>query len=166
MIKKKICMLGTFGVGKTSLVRRFVHGIYEERYVSTFGAKIDRKTVVVDGTEVVLLIWDLAGEDERQRLITDHMRGASGLLYVADGTRSETVQSALGIAERAGEKFPGLPSLMLVNKSDLRSEWEVDMAKLPEVLRPRETSALNGEHVEEAFVELASAMVQNRGGIL
>lgn len=163
MTKKKICLLGTFGVGKTSLIRRFVEENYDDRYLSTVGVKITRKTVSLDGEEILLLIWDLAGEDEFQRLRTSYMKGASGFLLVADGTRAETLQSALGISERAEAMFPGLPSLLLVNKSDLHSEWEVDLAGAPEHLRARETSALSGENVEESFVELAGMMVQSRG---
>jgi len=94
------------------------------------------------------------------------MRGAAGFLFVADGTRAETLQGALGLAARAEEMFPGVPALLLVNKSDLRSEWEVDLAGVPGYLRARETSALRGVQVEEAFVELAGLILQGRGECL
>jgi len=164
--KKKVCLLGTFGVGKTSLIRQFVEGIFSEKYLSTVGVKIDRKVVTVEGAEVMLLIWDLAGEDEFQRLRTSYMKGASGFIYVADGTREETFKGALGFAERAEEMFPGVPSLLLVNKSDLASDWEVDLSQAPDHLNARKTSALSGEGVEESFERLAAMMVNARGTFL
>jgi small GTP-binding protein len=68
MIQKKVCMVGTSGVGKTSLVAKFVHSIFSDKYLTTVGVKIDKKTVTVDGNEVMLMIWDLAGDDDYQRL--------------------------------------------------------------------------------------------------
>lgn len=56
MVKKKVCMLGSFGVGKTSLIRKFVHNAYSDRYVSTVGVKVDKKTVVLRGGEEVILL--------------------------------------------------------------------------------------------------------------
>lgn len=63
-LKKKICMLGTHGVGKTSLVRHFVHSIFDDHYLSTIGVKIDRKTVQLDEVEVTMVLWDIAGEED------------------------------------------------------------------------------------------------------
>ncbi len=62
MLKKKICMLGYFGVGKTSLVSRFVRSMFADRYQTTVGVKIDKKVLSVDGRDVTLMLWDLAGE--------------------------------------------------------------------------------------------------------
>ena len=70
MIQKKVCLVGTSGVGKTSLVAKFVHSIFSDKYLTTVGVKIDKKTVTVDGNEVMLMIWDLAGDDDYQRLQT------------------------------------------------------------------------------------------------
>ena len=83
MIQKKVCMVGTSGVGKTSLVAKFVHSMFSDKYLTTVGVKIDKKTVAVDGNEVMLMIWDLAGDDGYQRLQTSYLRGTSGYLLVA-----------------------------------------------------------------------------------
>ena len=61
MLQKKICMLGGFSVGKTSLVRRFVQSIFSETYLTTVGVKIDKKSVELPGKTVDLILWDLAG---------------------------------------------------------------------------------------------------------
>ena len=65
MIQKKVCMVGLFGTGKTSLVQQFVHSLFSERYLSTVGVKIDRKPMEVDGVALTLVLWDLAGRDGR-----------------------------------------------------------------------------------------------------
>jgi small GTP-binding protein len=87
MIQKKVCMVGTSGVGKASPVAKF-----SDKYLTTVGVKIDKKTVTVDGNEVMLMIWDLAGDDDYQRLQTSYLRGTSGYLLVADGTRQVTLR--------------------------------------------------------------------------
>ncbi len=81
MIQKKICMLGSFAVGKTSLVRRFVESIYSDAYHTTVGVKIDKKTVQQNGTEVSLLLWDLYGEDEFQKMRWSYLRGCLRLSF-------------------------------------------------------------------------------------
>ena len=85
MIQKKVCLLGTSGVGKTSLVAQFVHSMFSEKYLTTVGVKIDKKTVPLNGTEVTLVLWDLAGDAYFQRLLSSSLRGTSGYLLVADG---------------------------------------------------------------------------------
>ena len=87
VIQKKICMVGSFAVGKTSLVARFVRGIFSEKYLTTVGVKIDKRTVAVDDRQVNLLLWDLYGEDDFQKLKLSYLRGASGYFLVVDPTR-------------------------------------------------------------------------------
>lgn len=165
MIKKKVCMLGAFAVGKTSLVRRYVHGLFDERYQTTVGVKVDRKAVPVDGREVNLFLWDIHGEDDLQKVRPSTLRGASGVLLVADGTRRPTLHTAEQLQQLAAEATGReLPFLLLVNKVDLRRDWEIGDADLEE-LRGRgwtvlETSAKTGEVVEEAFETLARRMVE------
>src|SRR5574342_650264 len=101
MIQKKICMLGSFSVGKTSLVRRFVESIFSDTYLTTVGVKIDKKQLRVDDHDVTLMLWDIYGEDEFQKLHMSYLRGAAGLLLVVDGTRRSTLDKALAIKEEA-----------------------------------------------------------------
>jgi len=73
---------------------------FSDKYLTTVGVKIDKKTVAVDGNEVMLMIWDLAGDDDYQRLQTSYLRGTSGYLLVADGIRQITLDQAIEIQAR------------------------------------------------------------------
>jgi small GTP-binding protein len=163
VIQKKICMLGGFAVGKTSLVSRYVHSIFSEQYLTTVGVKIDKKTVDLGKDRVDLMIWDLYGEDEFQKIRTSYLRGSSGFLLVADGTRRATLATAISLQETAERAVGRVPFLLLVNKVDLSDRWEVDNGSLThlqgkgwQILR---TSAKTGAEVESAFAELARAML-------
>lgn len=164
MIQKKICMLGSFAVGKTSLVARFVHSIYREQYLTTVGVKIDKKIVRVGDTDVSLIVWDLHGEDEFQKIRTAYLRGSSGFLFVADGTRGATLDKVVELHRSATDAVGDVPFVVLVNKADLEAEWEVDADALETaaargwtVLR---TSAKTGQGVEEAFLRIAESMTE------
>jgi len=163
MIQKKICMIGTSGVGKTSLVAKFVHSMFSDKYLTTVGVKIDKKTVSLDGAEVMLMIWDLAGDDDYQRLQTSYLRGTSGYLLVADGTRQTTLDQAIEVQSRVVEATGPVPFLLALNKADLVSQWEIDDARI-DGLTARgwklfRTSAKEGAGVEDAFVELSRMMI-------
>ncbi|MDJ0520937.1 MAG: Rab family GTPase [Planctomycetota bacterium] len=160
--QKKVCMLGAFAVGKTSLVARFVKGIFDERYLTTVGVKTDRKDVAVGDETVRMVLWDIQGEDELQPIKPSYMTGASGCLLVVDGTRPET----LDVARRLkiwGEANAGpIPFVMLLNKVDLTADWALQDEDLQGDNRPGcrviQTSAKTGEGVEDAFRILAEKM--------
>lgn len=161
-IKRKICMLGAFSVGKTSLVSRFVSSIFPDSYLTTVGVKIDKKDVTVDGQEVALLIWDIYGEDAVQQIRSSYVRGAAGYLLVADGTRPETLETARRIRARMESEVGAVPFVLMVNKADLHDEW-LRSSETLEALR-REgwpvlaCSARTGEGVEEGFLRLAAGL--------
>ncbi|MGZ5512630.1 MAG: Rab family GTPase [Chthoniobacterales bacterium] len=163
MIQKKICMIGASGVGKTSLVSKFVHSIFSDKYLTTVGVKIDKKTVNVDGNEVMLMIWDLAGDDDFQRLQTSYLRGTSGYLLVADGTRRVTFEQVLEIQTRVAQAIPEAPFILALNKSDLQPQWEVNEGDLQNLngrgWKMLKTSAKEGACVEQAFSDLARMMI-------
>jgi small GTP-binding protein len=162
VLKKKICMVGEFGVGKTSLVRRFVDSVFDERYLSTIGVKIDRKNVTVGSAAVTLMLWDLAGEDELNQLKISNLRGASGYILVADGCRASSLTKAVELRQRIAEQFGPLPFVLVLNKTDLRERWEVQEASVAEHGWPTfETSAKAGTGVEEMFLALAVKLLED-----
>jgi hypothetical protein len=162
MLKKKICMVGQFGVGKTSLVRRFVDSIFDERYLTTIGVKIDRKDVSVDGKSLTLMLWDLAGEDDLAQLNVSHLRGASGYILVADGCRASTLEKAAELQQRITQTLGPIPFVLVVNKADLRDQWEVQSSQVAQYGWPTfETSAKAGSGVEEMFLGLAAILIRS-----
>ncbi len=164
MLQKKICMLGATAVGKTSLVRRFVESIYSDEYHTSVGVKIDKKPVRVKEKDLVMVLWDIYGADEFQSLRLDYLNGMSGYLLVADGTRKSTINDALTIQESVAKDFAKIPFVFLLNKLDLKDEWEAG-ADLEQSLAGRgwtvmRSSAKTGEAVEEAFHTIGEKMLR------
>ncbi len=164
LIHKKICMLGGFAVGKTSLVKRFVTGQFSEKYQTTIGVKIDQKSQKVDETDMVLVLWDVYGEDDFQKVRASYLQGSAGYLLVVDGTRKETVDVAGQLKALAIQTMGSVPYVLLINKSDLRDSWQVESKLYEDLARNAclvlETSAKTGEGVELAFAELAKQMLK------
>ena len=160
MIQKKVCMIGAYAVGKTSLVRRFVSASFDERYQTTVGVTLEKKTLQVDGKDVMLMIWDIEGEDDFAKIRQSHLRGASGFFLVADGCRRATLDVALDLKRRMGD---AAPLILLINKEDRRPEWEIDPEEIERLERDGWTvlltSAKTGARVEEAFLSLARQML-------
>jgi small GTP-binding protein len=163
MLQKKICMLGSFSVGKTSLVRRFVESIFSDAYQTSIGVKIDKKVVRVGNEDVTLVLWDIHGEDVYQKIRMSYLRGMSGYLLVVDGTRRQTVDDAMALNERVIQEAGKVPAVLVLNKSDLTEKWEIDSTRESElttagwnILR---TSAKTGASVEEVFSKLTAAML-------
>jgi small GTP-binding protein len=159
MIKKKICMVGSFGVGKTSLTAQFVLNMFSDKYHTTIGVKVDKKVLAVDGNELTLMLWDMAGEEENLPIKLAYVRDAAGYFLVIDGTRERTLEVAISIEERIRTQVGNLPFVVAINKADQRDNWEVQQSQLAELTqkgwRLFETSAKSGEQVEEAFLALA-----------
>jgi small GTP-binding protein len=153
-------MVGQFGVGKTSLVRRFVFSLYDDHYLTTIGAKVDRKDVVAGSTPVTMMLWDIAGEDDLAPFKISHLRGASGYILVADGCRAESLAKAVELQQRITEEFGELPCVLVLNKFDLCEQWEIDRTAAAQHGCPVfETSAKTGSGVEEMFLRLAQMLV-------
>lgn len=164
MIQKKVCMLGTFAVGKTSLVRRFVESIYSDKYHTTVGVKIDKKVVKIDESELMLVLWDIEGSETENEMRMSYLRGAAGYLLVADGTRQDTLYKAVALQERVTETIGPVPFLLLMNKADLTDEWSIterETAALHEKgWEVIQTSAKSGFGVENAFHSLAKRLAE------
>lgn len=163
MIQKKVCLLGAFAVGKTSLVRRFVSSMFSERYHTTVGVKIDRKTVTLGAQDVSLILWDIHGEDAFQAVSMTYLRGAAGCVLVVDGTRRETLDTAVALQERVEREVGEVPFVVVLNKADLRDEWELDESAADGLTARGWTvltaSAKSGLGVEEMFRALAVRLV-------
>ncbi len=164
MFKFKVGMLGAFAVGKTSLVQRYVHSLFDERYQTTLGVKIDRKSLVIDNEVVDLILWDLAGEDEFMEIRESYLRGSAGGVLVADGTRAETLDIAVALRSKLEETVGDVPVVLMVNKADLADNWTIEPERLEALRREGwilfESSARTDDNVEQAFTELARQMMR------
>lgn len=163
VVQKKVCLLGDFAVGKTSLVRQYVEGRFDDKYLTTIGVKISRKTLERKDHRLDLLIWDLAGGEEFRRYELSYLRGASGALLVCDLTRTETLKYLFTYAEQMRSANADAPMVVIGNKVDLNVEREITQTDLdsianqicaPTIL----TSAKTGENVEICMQRLAELL--------
>jgi len=168
MIEKlKICMIGATAVGKTSLVARFLSSIFHERYTTTIGVKIQTRRLQRGERRIDLVLWDLSGEDEFQSVQPFYLRGAAGFLLVIDGTRRATLDIAIALHKRVRSTTGPIPFVVMLNKADLASAWDIDVQGLAELEQRGfplvRTSAKTGEGVEESFNRLVNAILDRRG---
>lgn len=168
-VSKKVCLLGDFAVGKTSLVRRFVYDLFDDKYISTIGVKVSRKTLAVpmqDGVvvELTMMLWDLAGSEDFSQIRGSYMRGASGAILVCDLTRPETLDSLTGYLTDLRQVSPSALVIVVANKSD-SPEQRVLLQQVQEAAAGLNaqcfvTSARTGENVEEMFRQLSRMLVK------
>ena len=172
IISKKVCLVGDFSVGKTSLIRRFVEDKFSDRYLSTVGVKVTRKYIELSTKDqanqsVHLLIWDIEGQTKFQPIASAYLRGASGAIIVADLTRPETLQHLQKHIDLFCSINPQGFAIVALNKSDLTiEEKRAKIAELynfdhhSQVLSTYTTSAKTGEYVDRIFVQLAENMIK------
>mgnify|MGYP001799575405 CR=1 FL=1 len=159
-ISKKVILVGHFGVGKTSLIKRFVHQKFSDDYLTTIGVKIDKKVLNVDSAELTLIIWDIAGETNQSKIPKSYQLGAHGVLYVFDITRPSTYDNLHEQLNYLRSILPMAPIEVIANKKDLLSAEEQE--QVLEGIRHtgiHATSAKTGENVEMIFEKLAGAML-------
>lgn len=162
----KVCIVGDFAVGKTSVVERYVNNHFSEKYLTTVGVKIDTKVIEFPdrGFSQKLVIWDIAGADRFGHTEMAYLRGANGYIFVADGTRPLTLGAIDTIHGQVTDAYGPAPAVMLVNKRDLVADWSVSEDRLV-ALRTTygdvyETSAKSGDNVETAIVRLAEMIIE------
>ncbi|MEM7371108.1 MAG: Rab family GTPase [Bacteroidota bacterium] len=160
-ISKKVAILGSHAVGKTSLISRFVEQKFPEKYLTTIGLKVDKKTVKLDKDVVDLVIWDIAGQDEIASIPHYYLNGCSGYIFVVDLTRPSTyenIQSQLlmlrGIL-RDAEVVIAANKVDLIESEEEQQEILHNISITPDFC----TSAKTGEHVDDIFHKLAEKMI-------
>jgi len=158
MIRKKILLLGDFSVGKTSLVKRYVDGAFDDKYLTTIGVKISKKLLSIKESECELLIWDVEGSTSSKKISLGYYRGASGAIFVADVTRKESIEDLKKHKEIFLNENPESLFVVAYNKSDLLSEIARENMKHDEDTFL--TSAKNDSNVEELFLRLAKKMLR------
>jgi len=158
-IVKKVVIVGYFGVGKTSLVRQFVHQQFSDQYLTTIGVKIDKKVVEVGNKNVKIMLWDIAGESSALKVPQKYLSGAHGLIYVFDMSRPETYQDIENNIFNVQKIVGSIPSIVLGNKSDLLDDTSIEDLRNNISISFNVTSAKTGHHIEDSFLHLAQQML-------
>ena len=167
VLSKKLMLLGEIGVGKTSLVRRFILNEFSHEYRPTMGVDIYRHRVQglgPDGRQSLeLVIWDIDGNFGQSIFRHVYSRGASGALIVGDLTRGPTLDQMAKLAAGFEETLPGRFYAYVLNKTDLAGKRE--FVELPDVIAnaqkpPTWTSAMLGEIVPELFRDAADTILR------
>ena len=158
MKKKKICMVGDFSVGKTSLTQKFVNNVFSDKYLTTIGVKID--TAMIGNTK--LIVWDVAGRDSLSPINSSYLVGAAGIILVGDGTRANTVSDLSGIWDTVKSRIGEVPVVVALNKADL-CDWSVSDQSYTFFSEQGwdvfSTSAKDGRNVEEMFKALVDKIM-------
>ncbi len=159
----KLCLLGDGAVGKTSLVRRFVYDVFDDKYLMSFGTKVSKKTLKVDGAEMNLMIWDVLGQKSHESLHAAYYRGAAGALAICDFTRPDTMKNLKSWLGSFRSVAGDIPIIILGNKSDLEKRFS--LADLEEFgssvgCTVLETSAKTGQNVELAFLQMGTKLLE------
>jgi small GTP-binding protein len=169
-VKKKICLVGDPAVGKTSLIRKYVTDIFDDKYIGTLGTKVTKKRLLIEEPEInydlTLAIWDILGQKEFQRIQNMAYKGAKGVLLVCDLTRIETLNSLENWYSSIKQITNEIPKVILANKCDLTiHEFGDDdintiaknMNDAPYII----TSAKTGDNVNEAFFKMGEFVIQS-----
>ncbi|MEM1119828.1 MAG: Rab family GTPase [Bacteroidota bacterium] len=156
MLSRKVILTGSFGVGKTSLFRRFINNTFSEKYITTIGVKVDKKVVEVNGQEVSILLWDIAGEVKQDKVPKSYFLGASAIIYVFDLTRPSTYKNIGVDMDILKEVLPDAIIKIVGNKADLTDGPAIEKVKIGlnfpvDVV----TSAKTGDNVNDLFLGLA-----------
>ena len=162
MLAYKIVMVGDFGVGKTSLVKRFVDNSFSEEYLSTIGVSISKKNL----NESILMLWDIEGNTEFKPVFKQYLLGAKGFIVVGDVTRKDTIDAIAKHIELCHSVVKDAPISVALNKSDMKhslSQEELERIKSisPSIINVLKTSAKNGDAVLDIFGSLDEFIVQS-----
>lgn len=165
-LRRKVCLLGAPGVGKTSLVRRFAEGAFDEAYESKLAMAILRGALDVGEVSLEMMLWDPGGSEAWGQYNRSFISGASGLAFVVDATKPRTLDHLLE-AQTRGRGFIGSrPSVLIVNKIDLTRDFALTKQQLDTAGKLNwyiaQASAKSGYNVNEAFERLAKMMLETR----
>ncbi|GAB3709823.1 Rab family GTPase [Flavobacterium koreense] len=159
---KKVVLVGHFGVGKSSLMRRFVQNTFSDNYIVTIGVHILKKEIKIEELNLTLVIWDIEGKDDIQKVRSSYLLGTSGFIYVIDPTRSQTFERFNEEIDFLKTTYPTSKIVSVANKSDL-----IDIEEFKKLLEQENisidyfASAKEGIEVENLFQTIGLKMVKN-----
>jgi len=164
----KICIFGDGGVGKTSLVNKYLTGIFIDETKMTIGVDFNTKLIEIESKKVVLQIWDFAGENHFRFFLPSYVRGASGAIFLYDLTREASLRHLpdwLDVLQEGLDR--NIPLIMAGNKLDLKHKRVIPPDIALEIAEGNdfygfiECSAKTGQNIEITFKTLANVMMEN-----
>ena len=161
----KILLIGDSGVGKTNILLRYVKNEFKEDLKSTVGAEFSTKLITLPSNTVKIQIWDTAGQERFRSITSTYYKGAKGALVVFDLTKESSLNNTVKwLTDFKAKSDENSMCILVGNKSDLTEERvvtkETAQKKAEELGLPYfETSAKNGEFVEDAFVALVNSII-------
>ncbi len=169
LVKKKICLLGSFSVGKTSLVRRFVYDVFDDFYLSTLGVKVSQKLMPPveqeDGVfrQFQLMLWDIEGQEKFNDYLQNYFQGSAGAVLVLDLTRKDSWPVLSDLKQQFLQLNSDAKFVLAANKVDLIPEDHPHAHEIVEFARDLQTeyfltSAKDGRNVEALFHHLSSQL--------
>ena len=165
----KILTIGENGVGKTSILRRFVENKFLKNHLATIGIDFKTKTLNINNQEIKLKIWDTAGQERFRNITTQYYKGADGIVLVYDVTEESSYDKIRDWMEQIlyNTQRDDIGLVLLGNKCDMepRTVTEEQGNKMAEELKISyfETSALNGQGIKEAFEQLTRDIMKKKG---
>lgn len=171
-ISTKICFIGESGVGKTSLIRRYVHDIFSDKYITTIGTKVSRKDILLKYPDkkvqfkINAMIWDIMGQKAFRGLLHEsYFQGARGVIAVCNLTDKQTLEGLSEWIDKVMSAVGDIPVVILANKSDLTDQIEFGEKELMQLINELNapflfTSAKTGENVSEAFSTIARQILK------
>lgn len=160
-LSKKVTLVGPFGVGKTSIFRRYIDDAFSEDYKSTLGVQIQKKVVTINNDiELSLILWDTEGHMDLSESRSAYLKGSNAFIYIFDLTRVDTYENINTQIDFLNQNFPDIPVKVIGNKLDTVSKTKaVESLKEHNVNFDYLTSAKTGEHVEVLFNEIAMELI-------
>ena len=173
-LSSKICLVGDGGVGKTSLIGRYVYDVFNDKYLTTIGTKVTRKEIIFDIPDRDLqitmdaMIWDIMGQKAFKALFHQaYFRGARGIIGVCNLTDVKTLGSLIDWVDSVTKTVGDIPMVLLANKRDLKEEVQLshgDVKQTASCLNASclYTSAKTGENVANAFLTIGREMAKKQ----
>lgn len=171
IISKKICIVGEPGVGKNSLIRRFVDRKFSNEYLATVGVTISRKRVELPDEKsqriinLQLILWDITGAKQFKAVVPNYLQGSSGAIVVADVSRQDTIERLPDHIQLVLSANPQSVIFVALNKADLILHTKLENLILHKPLKPISglyvTSAKTGLLVDEIFQQLAYKILES-----
>ncbi|MFX0069992.1 MAG: Rab family GTPase [Candidatus Hermodarchaeota archaeon] len=168
--KFKVCIFGDGGVGKTTLVNRYLTGVFHDSYRITIGADFFVKRIKIDGKKISLQIWDFAGESRFKFILPSYIVGSSGCIFMFDVTRYSSIKNLsdwMDVFKKGAKNEPGkIPLIMVGGKIDLeykrviQSDHAKEIAENNDFLDYIECSSKTGENVEQIFLTITKLMLE------